>query len=66
MTQTVTAENIKNYLDKNGYLIDLELWNLDIAKLIAEFNNIKLSDDHIIFINSMRKFYQPINVILSI
>jgi len=57
MTQTITSENINQYLDKNGYLTDINLWNENIAKILAGMNNIELSDDHYIILNTIRNFY---------
>jgi len=57
MTQTITSENINQYLDKDGYLINIDLWNEDIAKILANINNIVLSDDCMIILSTIREFY---------
>tara|TARA_R110002124_G_scaffold152394_1_gene319259 strand:- start:15359 stop:15709 length:351 start_codon:yes stop_codon:yes gene_type:complete len=61
MTQSITSENINQYLDQNGYLNNIDLWNIDIAKILAKLNNINLTNDHIIIINAIRNFYIEYN-----
>ena len=43
--------------DKEGYLTDFSVWNEDIAKLIADADNIELSDEHWQVVNFVRQFY---------
>jgi len=32
--------------DEEGYIVDISLWNTDLAGLIAEAENIEMEDDH--------------------
>lgn len=57
MPQTITAENINNFLDKDGYLNDISLWDYNIAEILAGLKNIKLSKDHYIILDTIRDFY---------
>ncbi len=52
--------NLPSYikLDNNGYLCDAEQWSIEIAELIAQQENIELSDDHWQVIKYVRQFYQ--------
>jgi len=43
--------------DKNGYLIDVNSWNLNIAYDIAHKENIELTKHHLQVIELIRKFY---------
>ncbi|MEW6997162.1 TusE/DsrC/DsvC family sulfur relay protein [Colwelliaceae bacterium BS250] len=43
--------------DKQGYLLDVADWNTDLAVLIAEQENIELSEDHWQVVNFVRDFY---------
>ena len=43
--------------DKQGYLLDFQLWNEDIATIIAASDNIELSEAHWEVIRFVREFY---------
>ncbi|MDP2266397.1 MAG: TusE/DsrC/DsvC family sulfur relay protein [Thiobacillus sp.] len=44
--------------DAEGYLVDPGDWNEDVAKLLAEEENLTLNDDHWDAIRFMRDFYE--------
>ena len=44
--------------DAEGYLVDPGDWNEDMAKLLAEEENLTLNDDHWDAIRFMRDFYE--------
>lgn len=44
--------------DKDGYLIDISDWNEDIARQLAQQEQIELSEDHWEIIYLLREFYQ--------
>ena len=48
-------------LDKNGYLADTSSWNIQIAKLFAEDDDLTLTDDHWQVIHYVRNFYTEFN-----
>ncbi len=52
--------------DPLGYLKDAKQWNQSIALLIAERENILLTEDHWQVINYLRQFYQEYNTSPSI
>ncbi len=52
--------------DKEGYLLDSSQWNLEIAKAIAENENLALNEDHWTVIEYVRKFYEEFNTSPSI
>ena len=52
--------------DALGYLKDANQWNQSIALLIAEKENIELTEDHWQVINYVRQFYQEYNTSPSI
>mgnify|MGYP000495026810 CR=1 FL=1 len=44
--------------DKEGYLIDSTQWSKELAPLIAQGENIQLSDAHWEVVNFVRDFYE--------
>ena len=44
--------------DAEGYLVDPGDWNEDVAKMLAEEENLTLNDDHWDAIRFMREFYE--------
>lgn len=44
--------------DAEGYLIEPTDWNEDVAKVLAEGENIQLTDEHWDVIHFMRAFYE--------
>ena len=44
--------------DAEGYLVDPGDWNEDVAKMLAEEENLALNDDHWDAIRFMRDFYE--------
>lgn len=44
--------------DAEGYLIEPTDWNEDVAKVLAESENIQLTDEHWDVIHFMRAFYE--------
>ena len=47
--------------DKQGYLLDYTLWTKELAPIIAEQENIILSEQHWEVINFVRNFYLEYN-----
>lgn len=47
--------------DKDGYLLNSQQWNEDIARSIAQLENIELTDAHWEVIYFVRDFYQEYN-----
>ncbi|TLU66210.1 TusE/DsrC/DsvC family sulfur relay protein [Thalassotalea litorea] len=43
--------------DKEGYLTRVDDWQPELAKVIAETENIQLTDDHWEVVNFVRNFY---------
>jgi TusE/DsrC/DsvC family sulfur relay protein len=48
--------------DEEGYLIDLSTWNEELAVLIAEDENIKMSDDAWEVVNFLRSYYEEYQI----
>lgn len=44
-------------LDKHGYLLDYTQWHVDIAPILAEQENIQLTNAHWEVIHFVRQFY---------
>ena len=47
--------------DKDGYLLDHTQWNEDVARSIAQAENLELTDAHWEVIYFVRDFYQEYN-----
>ena len=52
-----------NNTDKDGYLLHLQDWNEEVAQLLAERENLFLSEEHWLVINFLRNFYQEYNIV---
>ena len=52
MTIEVSGQTIET--DKNGYLVNVEDWSEDVAKVIAEQEGVELTDKHWDLINYLR------------
>lgn len=48
--------------DEEGYLVDLSLWNKDLAELIAEDENIEMNDDAWEVVNFLRNYYEEYQI----
>lgn len=48
-------------VDKHGYLINLADWNAEMAQVLAQQDNLILTDDHWQVINFLRNFYLQYN-----
>lgn len=48
--------------DKEGFLIDLESWDRDVAEALAYEEGIKLTQEHWELIDLIRDFYQQFEV----
>lgn len=44
-------------LDKEGFVVDLSLWNKEIAAILAGNENIKLTPEHWEVLTALREFY---------
>ncbi len=48
--------------DEEGYLIDISLWNRELAELIAEDEDIEMTTDHWEVINFLRQYYEDFQI----
>ena len=48
--------------DEEGYIIDISLWNPDLALLIAEGENIEMGNDAWEVVNFLRNYYEEYQV----
>ena len=48
--------------DEEGYITDISLWNPELAVLIAEGENIEMSDDAWEVINFLRNYYEEYQI----
>ena len=48
--------------DEEGYLVNLDDWNDEIAVFLAKQDNIELAEDHWEIINFLREYYQEYQI----
>ena len=48
--------------DEEGYITDISLWNPELALLIAEGENIEMSDDAWEVVNFLRSYYEEYQI----
>jgi dissimilatory sulfite reductase related protein len=48
--------------DEEGYLVNLSDWNADIAKYIAQTENVDMSDQHWEVINFLREYFEEYQI----
>jgi len=48
--------------DEEGYIIDISLWNEDLAGLIAVDEKIDMTDDHWEVVNFLREYYEEYQI----
>lgn len=48
--------------DEEGYIVDISLWNRDLAVLIAEGENIEMGDDAWEVVNFLRNYYEEYQI----
>jgi len=48
--------------DEEGYIVDISLWNAELAGLIAESENIDMEDDHWEVVNFLRNYYEEYQI----
>ena len=58
---TILYKNQSIATDKQGYLLDFTEWNEDIAVLLANGDNVELSEPHWEVIRFVREFYLTYN-----
>ena len=58
MSNTMQVKGVSIKLDKEGYLLDPEQWNEDVAHALAEKESIELTDDVWEVVNFVREHYE--------
>jgi len=48
--------------DEEGYIIDISVWNPELAALIAEGENIEMGDDAWEVVNFLRSYYEEYQI----
>lgn len=49
-------------VDEDGYMVDLDAWNKDIAVTMAKADGVDLTDAHWEIINFLRDYYQKYQI----
>ena len=48
--------------DEEGYIQDISLWSEELAELIAEDENIEMTDEHWEVVNFLREYYEEYQI----
>ena len=49
---------MSNYeIDKNGFLLNFDNWDMNFCKIASKEENIDLQEDHILIVNFLRDYY---------
>ncbi len=48
--------------DEDGYLMDLDQWNNDVAKYLAEEEEVEMSEAHWEVVNFLREYYDEYKI----
>jgi len=49
-------------LDDDGYLVDLEQWNKEVAEILAKEDDLELTEAHWEVINFLRDYYEKYQI----
>ncbi len=60
MALDVNGQNIET--DDDGYLINLEDWSEDVAKKLAESEDIEMAEEHWSVVNFLREYYDDYQI----
>ncbi|MBL8324613.1 MAG: TusE/DsrC/DsvC family sulfur relay protein [Rubrivivax sp.] len=48
--------------DEEGYLVNLADWNKDVAEVIAQAENVEMTDNHWEVVNFLREYYDEYQI----
>lgn len=54
---TIRVKNTEVEVDEQGYLVNVNDWNIDVAEYYAEIEGIRMSDQHWEIVNFLRDYY---------
>lgn len=57
MAYIIECNNTQIETDKLGYLLNVNDWNSELAQLLAQSENIEMTDNHWEVVNFVRAFY---------
>lgn len=63
MTEIINSAALMPERDAEGYLVEPGDWNEDVARVLAQDENIELNDDHWDVLRFMRDYYEEHQVI---
>jgi tRNA 2-thiouridine synthesizing protein E len=59
-TLTLTEKTYE--VDENGYLADIDEWNLDVANYFAVIEGIEMTEQHWEIVNYLREYYKQYQI----
>ena len=59
---SIEANGTTVEVDEEGYLVNLNDWNKDLAEVLAESEELDLTDNHWEIINFLREYYEEYQI----
>jgi TusE/DsrC/DsvC family sulfur relay protein len=59
---TIEAAGKSYEVDEEGYLLDLNEWNEDVAAVLAQGENVNMTDQHWEVVNFLREYYNEYQI----
>ncbi len=60
MSYQVNGQTVEH--DEEGYITNLSDWSKDLAQVIADAENIKMTDEHWAVVNFLREYYDEYQI----
>jgi tRNA 2-thiouridine synthesizing protein E len=58
----IDVNGVKYETDENGYLVNLEDWNEDVAQKLAEGEEIEMTEEHWSLVKFLRNYYDEYQI----
>ena len=59
---SISIKGVEYQTDEDGYLVNVDQWNKDVAEYLAEEEGVKMSDSHWEVITFLREYYEEYKI----
>jgi len=59
---SISIKGVEYQTDEDGYLVNVDQWNKDVAEYLAEEEGVKMSDNHWEVITFLREYYEEYKI----
>ena len=59
---SITVNGMEYQTDEDGYLVDVDQWNKDVAVYLAKEEGVDMSESHWEVINFLREYYEEYKI----